>query len=326
MASERMGDQPRADRLMEIAGARSWRDTLGQAWLFGHELQQHDFAAAVTHADAMLRIDPELETQVFPALAAFSASPEGENALVQLLSTAPPWRGRFLQQLSSHITDDAALSRLFDRLQAGPRPPATADVVAFLGRLVVDGRYQQAAAYWRATLPPQQRAGLDKHPFNGDFALPIDNLPFNWVVRSVEGADIQVVEAPGTSGKALRVEFSGARVDFHNVVQLMLLPPGTYRLTGQVKAEELQSRRGLWWRVDCAESDDADDMLGHTALVTGTEPWTDFETTFTIPPTNCAAQWLQLEVPARIDPERDISGEVWYRALHIEPDSVAAQR
>ena len=61
--------------------------------------------------------------------------------------------------------------------------------------------------------------------------------------------------------------------------------------------------------------------LAHTELVSGTLPWTDFVVKFEVPPTNCKAQWLQLELPARIASEFSIDGQVWYRDLRIGPGS-----
>jgi hypothetical protein len=48
-------------------------------------------------------------------------------------------------------------------------------------------------------------------------------------------------------------------------------------------------------------------------------PWTDFTVKFKVPAADCEAQWLQLELPARIGAERRIEGQVWYRDLQISP-------
>jgi hypothetical protein len=53
-------------------------------------------------------------------------------------------------------------------------------------------------------------------------------------------------------------------------------------------------------------------------------PWTDFMVKFQVPATECGAQWLQLELPARIDPEFGIEGRVWYQDLRITPSQAAA--
>src|SRR5260370_3307182 len=99
----------------------------------------------------------------------------------------------------------------------------------------------------------------------------------------------------------------------------MLLRAGDYKCTGGVKSEDLRTSRGLWWRIFCA--DKPVDTLAHTELVSGTAPWTDFTVTFQVPAADCRAQWLQLELPARIESEKKIEGEVWYQNLRITPIS-----
>jgi hypothetical protein len=106
-------------------------------------------------------------------------------------------------------------------------------------------------------------------------------------------------------------------VRFANVKQLMLLPACDYNFSGRVKTAELRTVRGLWWRLFCANASAS--TLANTELVSGTMPWTDFMVKFQVPATDCGALWLQLELPARIDPELRIEGQVWYRDLRITP-------
>jgi hypothetical protein len=114
------------------------------------------------------------------------------------------------------------------------------------------------------------------------------------------------------------VQFSGTRVNFANVEQLMLLPAGRYRLSGRVKAE-LRSPRGLWWHISCASGSKTE--LGHTGLVVGNLPWSDFAVEFDVPADGCPAQILQLQLPARIPSEKQIDGQVWYQSLKIDPSN-----
>ena len=171
-------------------------------------------------------------------------------------------------------------------------------------------------------MPPEQRAN-ETYPFNRDFDIPVDGLPFNWSLEAIPGADIQIVSAvDGGKKRALLVEFSGARVRFANVKQLMLLPAGDYSFSGRVKTEELRTSRGLWWHIFCANNPAK--TLANTELVSGTMPWTDFTVKFQVPAADCRAQWLQLELPARIDPELKIEGQVWYQDLRIAPTTEPA--
>jgi hypothetical protein len=54
-------------------------------------------------------------------------------------------------------------------------------------------------------------------------------------------------------------------------------------------------------------------------LVAADRPWTDFAADFSVPAQGCAAQWLRLEIPARVGSETKLEGQVWYRDLRIGP-------
>jgi hypothetical protein len=102
----------------------------------------------------------------------------------------------------------------------------------------------------------------------------------------------------------------------------MPLPAGAYTFAGQVKTERLLTSRGLWWRIYCANSAKT---LTNTELVSGTMPWTEFKVNFQVPATDCDAQGLILELPARIGPEQRIEGQAWYQNLRIVPTIKAAK-
>ena len=70
VAAELRGDRARAVATMAVAGARGWRDTLTQVWLFSDAVARGDDAAASLHADAVLRQTPELQPNLFPVMIA----------------------------------------------------------------------------------------------------------------------------------------------------------------------------------------------------------------------------------------------------------------
>ena len=319
LIAERNGDQKNADALMRIAVARTWRDRTTDAWMLNREAGRGDYAHALPYADAMLRMDWQFQPELFPVLASFTVDPRAFEALTTFLATAPPWRSWFLSELSGRLANRTRLVQLYAALNDSENPPTKNELRPYLIRLIQDENFELAYQIWQATLPPQQR-GSEIYPFNRDFEFPVDGLPFNWSLEAVPGADVQVVSTTVDGGKkrALLVEFLGARVHFANVKQLMLLPTGEYSLSGRVKTAELRTVRGLWWRIFCANASTS--TLAHTELVSGTMPWTDFTVKFQVP-TNCAAQWLQLELP--VEPELRIEGDVWYQDLRVTPAAAA---
>jgi tetratricopeptide (TPR) repeat protein len=310
--AEGQGDAPRAAALMELAGKRALRDALAQGWLVNHALSRGDFATALHHLDAILRTQPGALDQTLPLLVAFISYPGAATPLVHLLETDPPWRAWFLDAAASLLADRAALGRFYAELGAGPHPPSQQELQPYFDRLIKDGLFKEAYAAWVETLPPGRRAdpGL---LYNGAFQYPLSGAEFDWKVVQSLGADVEI--AGGAEDRTLRVEFSGARVDFHNVSHLLALQPGTYRLSGEVEAEALHTERGLWWRVFCASRPDL--SLGSSELVSDSTPWRTFTLSFAVPAEGCQAQVLQLELPARIALEGVISGVVSYRHLTI---------
>jgi hypothetical protein len=211
------------------------------------------------------------------------------------------------------------LVQLYAALNDSENPPTKDELRAYLNRLIKDENFELAYQTWHALLPPPRRTDAT-YPFNRDFEFPVDNLPFDWTLETTPGADIRIVSSVDSGKKrALLVEFSGARVRFANVKQLMLLPVGDYSFSGKLKTAELHTVRGLWWRIFCANA--SANTLANTELISGTMPWTDFSVKFQVPRADCGAQWLQLELPARIESESRIEGQVWYQDLRITPAS-----
>jgi hypothetical protein len=314
LIAERKGDETSAEALIRIGGKRTWRDGEAQAWLLNRSFRRGDFAQALPHADAILRADYRQQTELFPVLAAFTVEPKALQALTGFLATAPPWRTWFLSQLSGRLANQSRLTQLYAALSETQTPPTKEELRPYLDRLIRDGSFEQAHAVWQRTLPADERA-IEIYPFNRDFALPIDELPFNWNLDTVAGAEIRIVPFDGGGEKrALLVDFAGANVSFASAKQLMVLPAGDYTFTGQVRTEELTTSRGLWWRIFCAR--DPAETLAHSELVSGTMPWTYFAVKFHVAE-DCRGQWLELELPARVESERKIAGQVWYRDLQI---------
>ncbi len=309
-------DARRGSALATVAGRLSWRDMLAQMLLVRQSMARHSYAGALAHADAILRTRLQQQRKIFPSLATFSANPASWRALGKFLATdPPPWRSKFLIYLCGHLRDSARLTRLYDEMQASGSPPTTEELRPLVLRLTGDGAYRQAYRIWRETLPTKRKPELAE-PHNGNFAHSPDGMPFDWMFLPATGADTGIVNGPRMKGKALRIEFSGARVNFSgNVRQLMLLPPGSYRFAIKARARDLRTRRGVWWRIYCAGGDKK--SLGNTKLIAGNLDWSDIGTDFTVPSQACGAQWLAVELPARFDFEKQIEGQVWFADARV---------
>ncbi len=316
------GKGERADALMRLADERSRRDAGAQLWLFARRIADRHFDAALGHADAVLRTRPDLATRLWPPLTALAADGAARPALVAALAADPPWRDRFLSELPRRAPSAPVTYAVLAGLQATRSPPRAAELRPYLAQLVAGGDFELAFLAWLHFLPPQRAAALP-YVYNGDFELPLTGLPFDWMIAPVKGAATDIVATGRPDrGKALRVVFADRRVAYRQVSKLLVLPPGRYQLTGLVAADDLVNRRGIGWRVFCAQGDRR--SLGETGPVAGTFGWRPFAASFAIPSTGCRAQWLRLELAARIAVEQRVSGAVWFDHLAIRRLDTAA--
>jgi hypothetical protein len=324
MVAERNGDLVRAETLMSLSAARSWRNPEPHVWLFAQAIRRGKFEEALVHADGLLRLYPgssptsfSISATTFPILALFGLDPRGLAALEGALATNPPWRREFLSRVVVSGANDRLMTQLYRSLIRSSQPPTAAEMKPYLDRLIQAGRFDEAYQEWRATRSQAETPA--RYPYNGDFEVSLDGAAFNWVFDFVSGAEIQITAAPDREkGRALRVEFSGARASLGRVGQLLMLAPGNYRLELAEKASRLRTERGLIWQISCAESRS---VLAATNPLMGTVPWTDLKVTFSVPASDCQAQWLKLIIPARTASESAIEGEAWFKSFRITAEA-----
>jgi hypothetical protein len=320
MATARMGEVERAEKILHVAAAHLPIDLIAHGWLYERALKKADLSTALTELDVLLRGRPFITPQIGPSVAALiGTDAEGEAGFVRLLSTSPPWRPSLLAYLSSNLKDADSLVRLFGRLQTSAAPATAEEMRPYLDRLVRDGKLEQAYLAWLSQLPPDRLSHLGLL-YNNRFQHPVSNLPFDWQIIPVSGASVEVV-AEGKES-VLNVEFYGARVSFAHVTHLLMLPPGKYAFSGSGQTENLDNERGLRWRIYCTS--DSAGALATTDFLKKTTPPHSFRVTFSVPPTACTTQMLVLEIPARIAIETEVSGSARFSNLSIDNlDSVA---
>ncbi|HEX2255452.1 MAG TPA: hypothetical protein VHG92_01905 [Afifellaceae bacterium] len=315
LAATARAEPERAKRLMELAAIRVPAHPLAQGWLFHHRLAAADATGALAHADAMLRAQPGFLETLLPALAAIAADPESQLPMAELLTAGPPWRSRFLERLAAESADPLAPFGLYAALMAGSDPPSRTELRPYLARLVDTGLYEQARLLWTQAVPAERLAEVG-YLANGGFEEPPTGFLFDWSVEPVAGARAEFATIPdGDGSRGLRIQFHDRQVTFRHVRQLLMLMPGRYRLSGRAKAEGLRNARGLHWTLTCA--DERDTRLGATERISGTTRWHGFEAVFEVPASGCRAQWLRLELAARIAAERHSAGAAWYDDMAV---------
>ena len=241
--------------------------------------------------------------------------PTAKGELTSVLAKDPPWRAQFFNALPRNVTDARTPLELLLSLRDTAAPPTDTEREAYLQALIEHKLYEVAYYSWLQFLPPDQLSKAGRL-YNGSFEVPPSGLPFDWVFKKGPGVNIKFAPRPDHDREqALLIEFGPGRVDFSGgISELVLLPPGNYRLEGKYKAD-LVSQRGLQWSVKCA---DAAAPIGVSGTMNGSSPtWQDIDLTFTVPEDECPAQYVSLALDARSASEQFVSGAVWYDDLNI---------
>jgi hypothetical protein len=319
LKAEEEGDEARARRMMQMAAQRSPRDLKAQIWLADEALLAGDFSLGLERIDALLRIWPALGETLFPALARMTTEAAASDALLASLRDSPPWRKSLFARMPSVVEPPGQMAPFYLKAMAGAAPVTNEELRPYLRKLIGDGKYELAHSIWVASLPETRRRDTEAVT-NGEFDFPITGTGFDWRIDRVRGVNVGVV-SDQSRGKILKIAFHNTRVAFRHVSQVLLLEPGSYRLVGWSKANRLLNARGLQWTIRCASKDRT--FLGGNERLRGTYPWAEFSFSFEVPAgTECGAQELRLELPARIGAEEEVAGEIWFDSIRIEGDAL----
>ncbi|WP_407166030.1 tetratricopeptide repeat protein [Bradyrhizobium sp. ORS 111] len=316
LASERRGNAARAEQWMRLAEKRARRNPLIEGWLFDRLFARGDFSGALERADAVLRSSPpRLRDRVRATLIRIAADARVIPALAEVLSAAPPWRSRFLATFLADPTHLDLSEALLKRMAARSHPPTPEELYPYLDALISRNQFERAYQTWLDFMAP---GDVDQIPYvyNGRFEHPVRRSPFDWILTREALVDATVADGPPpASGKVLRIEFVEGRIAQPIATKLLMLPPGTFLLSSRVMAQSLINERGLRWTLSCASGEGG--VLASTDRVSGTTPWRILDARFEVPQA-CEAQWLRLEIAARVALEQQIRGVIWFGDISVK--------
>jgi hypothetical protein len=313
--AEADGDDGRAFQFMDLGARLSRHESFATFWLLKKSVQARDDKSTIYFADVLLRTMPESGPHVVPILAHVAEERSSNKLLSAALAGNPPWRAQFFAALPSSVTDARTPLGLLMALRTTAAPPSLVEVGDYINFLISRKLYNLAYYTWLQFLPADElrSAGL---LFNGGFESPPSGLPFDWQITSGTGVTIDVVPRPDkTGGHGLLVDFQYGRVAYRSVTELVMLAPGSYEFTGKYKGQ-LVGPRGLKWRIACANGPTA--LVGESPMIIGKAPdWKTVSFSFTVPPTDCHAQYVRLDLDARMASEQLISGSMLFDELQI---------
>ena len=315
-AAQARGDTNQALLLYRIAAARDPRDIPSLAWLADRALARGDYVEAIARMDRILRVEPQIEHKLAPAMLALAATPAAHAALAEALAGRPPWRAQMLGRILSRSTAVASVFPLVERLQKQPGGLERKELAAWIDLLARQGQWGPAYLTWVQSLSAESSRHIG-NVFDGSFEDEPGQGGFGWRFDDIAGAHVSREQTTGAVDHlALRVKFDDERVPFHHVRQMLALPPGSFALSGRVRLDDLRSERGLAWTLTCAASRK---VLGESEPFAGRRDWGNFVVDFDVPESpDCAGQWLTLQLPARIPAEQRIGGIAWFDDLRIK--------
>lgn len=282
--SQLSGDLATAQRAFEAAQWRDPRSLPTAYFLADRFFKANDASRGLRQIAALARLSPGGSEAVAPYLAAYARDPANWPALRDLFNAQPQVADRPLVVLAQDIATVPAV------LAVARTDPSARDahwVAPLLNTLIGAGRYAQAEDIWSRTTGARSPGLLYDPQFSDKRSSP----PFNWALT---GAGVGAAERAG--GGRLHLIFYGQQ-DGPLASQLLLLPPGDYRLSMQLLGERTHAEL-LNWSVWC---DKAATPIASIALdAAAAHGWR-----FTVP-ARCTAQWLRLsaasgDVPQQAD-------------------------
>jgi len=280
------GNEPLAARAYLEARRRDPRSAAARYFLADLYLKTGQTGQGLGEISALARLVPQSISGIAPYLAAYARSPGAAPEVRNMLRRHPELEPWLLEALAA----DPSSCRLALSLWSG-RGGESAKVwqVRLLNSLVGAGHYDQAQAAW-SRFSPQAKAegGLVDPDFAGG-ALP----PFGWSFTSGPAG----LAEPDDGGR-LHILYYG-RDDQVLASQLLMLGPGSYRLSMRVDGAT-PSAAPLGWTIRCLPAAKEVAAIGLAEAGKGGV----LAGTFTVPPSGCAAQRIELAGTAPELPEQ----------------------
>lgn len=311
------GDKAQSKALTLLAGKRSLRDLPVQAAVLKINLDRQDYAAALYGLDGLIRAKPERMAELLAVVASFAETGQSMAPLVDVLAQNPPWRSALLAWVGEKSAQADTGYRLLSALKKNGSPVTTAELRPYLNRLIAERAYDKANFVWLDFLSDVELRKA-AFVFDGEFALDLGNRYFDWTYNPLNNVDLRIVpRASGSTDRVLRVDFASGRTAFANFYQILRLSPGSYVLSGEAKAENLENEGGLVWRLYCISKENT--LIAESPRNLGSVAWGAFDKSFVVPPVTCDTQQLRLELNARAVLDQQISGRAFYDNIAIVP-------
>lgn len=268
------------------AERRDPRSLPARYFLAEQDLRSGNVAHGLAELGTLAALTPSGLKTVAPFVAAFARDRRNWPAIHALLLRNRWLAELTLVELSNDSSNAPTIIALATPATSGPDSPW---VEPLLRHLTEAGDYSQARQLWQRLAKAAPAPG--QLLFDPEFRNAGPPPPFNWAL-----AASTVGLAERRPGGQLHAIFYGQQ-DGALARQLLLLPPGTYRMTMRVSGDPVRLR-ALAWSVTCDKA--SAPLAAITLAAVAEQAWT-----FSVPG-SCRAQWLELagrsaDIPQQAD-------------------------
>jgi hypothetical protein len=267
------GDEVTARLAFAAAQRRDPRSLPAAYFLANYYLQLGKAVEGLNQTALLARLTPQGAEALAPFIAAYARNPANWRTIRAMLRTQERLEDAVLTALAP---DPIGAEAILAIAGADHRRPTSPWLRPLLESLVARGEYARARAIWSLVTGAGRSGQLLYDPGFRDRQSP---PPFNWQLTTSP-----VGLAERQAGNRLHLIFYGNE-DGALASQLLLLPPGHYRLQMQLAGSASQPET-LRWSIRC---DKSSGPLATMRLDQAAARGFAFDI-----PTGCAAQWLEL--------------------------------
>jgi len=267
------GDSLAAKRDFTAAQLRDPRSLPAAYFLADYYFRSGQALPGLQQTVLLARLSPGGADAVAPFVAAYAQNPSSWPQMRALFRSQPAIEDGVLSVLARNGRNTNAILAVAD---AAHRMPDSQWLPVLLQSLVTSGEYQQAHAIWSSIGRARDGGQLI---YDSTFSSPGPPPPFNW---SLTSSTVGLAERQ--PGKRLHVMFYG-NLDGILASELVMLPPGTYRMQMQLAASSVHPE-ALRWSLRCEKSQQPISAIAVDQAAS--RGWT-----FQVP-ADCPAQWLEL--------------------------------
>jgi len=239
------GQPDQARQTFQVAGQLGWRDPMTQIYWLDQALQEGDYTVATQRLDALLRQSPDDENRD-KFLALVSQTPEGREALAERLKLAPDWAKFYLANVSQLRPDEVA-QRVDLVRRTGRGVWDCRATEAITQKLIEAQQFDEAQSVWRLNCATSRSLVYDGGFDQLDTTK--QTAGFDWRLPTRGDIDIQLIKG-AADNRLLNLSVSAAST-MPVLRQLVVLKPGTYRLTWHMPETPDNQARALQVSLTC---------------------------------------------------------------------------